>query len=449
MLRHPALRYRTMLAFGLVSLVVAVVVVGVCLAVTRSTLVGSRERSAERQAFLNARAVRSSLSDLPSDRSGALATAQTSRDGSALLGTGSGWFSSSVSVGPGDLPDDLLGALDEGGASRQRIRIGDEPMVAVAVPIADADVTYVELVPLTDVEDAVGTVRRALLLAAGASVIAATLAGWGVSARVLRPVRRMADAADQIREGSLDRRLAEVGDADLAPLVRSFNAMVDGLQERIDREARFSSDVSHELRSPLATMTASLNVARRRADDPAVLDALAVLENEVSRFTELIDQLLEIGRAEAGVAELILDRVEPVPFVEAVLATTRHDVPVVVAPGAGPAARIDKRRMAQVLANLLDNAAYHGGGPTQLALDGDDVSLTISIDDAGPGVPEHERTQVFGRFARGRGAQAPGTGLGLALVREHVRLHGGAVVISDAPAGGARFTVTVPRGDVT
>lgn len=444
--RNPALRRRAMLAFGMLGVIVSALVVGVCLAVNREALVSGRERSAERQTFLNARAVRTALSEAPAGRAVALESAQTSREGVALLVAGSDWYSTSVSIGPDDLPDGLLQASDAGGAGRQRVEVGGEPMVAVAVPIAEPGATYVELVPLRDVEAAMRTLTWSLLAAGAASALVAVAAGWLVSVRMLRPLRRMARAADEIREGTLDRRLGHDDDADLEPLVRSFNGMVEALEERIEREARFASDVSHELRSPLATMSAALSVARRRADDPAVHDALDLLDGEVGRFTELIDQLLEIGRAEAGVAQLVLDPVDPMRFTEAVVAAGRHDVPIVAAAGAGERAHLDKRRMAQVITNLLENAAHHGGGATRVTVDGTPLQLTFSIDDAGPGVAEHERTHVFGRFARGRQADAPGTGLGLALVREHFRLHGGDVAIATSIDGGARFTVTIPRG---
>jgi signal transduction histidine kinase len=195
-------------------------------------------------------------------------------------------------------------------------------------------------------------------------------------------------------------------------------------------------------------MSAALSVARRRTDDATVHDALDGLEAEVVRFTQLIDELLEIGRAEAGVTRLAIDRIDPVTFVQAVVASSGHHVDIDVGPGTGSAVVLDKRRMAQALTNLLDNAATHGEGPTRVSLDGGPRSITIHVDDAGPGVPEHERSHVFGRFARGRRTETPGTGLGLALVHEHIRLHGGDISITDSPEGGARFTVTIPRGEV-
>jgi signal transduction histidine kinase len=106
----------------------------------------------------------------------------------------------------------------------------------------------------------------------------------------------------------------------------------------------------------------------------------------------------------------------------------------------------DKRRLGQVLQNLLENADRYGGGPTSVLLGGDEGYLDITVDDAGPGVAEHERTHIFNRFARGRSgvATTEGSGLGLALVAEHVRLHGGTISAEESPAGGARFHVRLP-----
>jgi len=134
-------------------------------------------------------------------------------------------------------------------------------------------------------------------------------------------------------------------------------------------------------------------------------------------------------------------------LVDAVLTTTGHDgLSVQVTSTAPEVAVVDKRRLGQVLQNLLENADRYAGGPTAIGLDGDGSNLVITVDDAGPGVPAHERTHIFNRFARGSAGalSTEGSGLGLALVAEHVRLHGGTVAVGDAPGGGARFRITLP-----
>ena len=102
--------------------------------------------------------------------------------------------------------------------------------------------------------------------------------------------------------------------------------------------------------------------------------------------------------------------------------------------------------MGQVLQNLVEKADRYGGGTRAIGIDGDEAHLVLTVDDDGPGVAEHERTHIFNRFARGkvRALSTQGSGLGLALVSEHVRLHGGSVSVSSSDTGGARFTVVLP-----
>ncbi len=438
-------RRRTTLAFGLIALLVSAFVAAVCFTVTRSTLVHQREDAAERQAFVNARAVRTVLRLADADPVEALGRAQTSGDGAGLVQVEGDWFTSAVGASRDDIPPALLAAADRGVAARQRIEWGGGTTVAVATPIADVGAVYVELVPMADVARTLTQLQRALVVAVVVATGLGSAAGWAASGRVLRPVRRMADAATQIRGGALDRRLAADGDADLEPLVDSFNDMVDALQQRIDREARFASDVSHEMRSPLATMAAALSVTRRRVDGQAGHDALDQLEQEVDRFGAMVTDLLEISRAEAGVIQLNLEEVAAAEFAGQVLRSTGNEHVPLVDRSEGARIALDKRRMAQAIANLLINADGYAGGATALTVEASADDVVFAVDDDGPGIPDHERAYVFERFARGSTASASGTGLGLALVQEHLRLHGGRADVGGAPGGGARFTLTLPR----
>jgi signal transduction histidine kinase len=437
-----------MLAFGGLAAVLSILIAVAAYQITRSTLISQRERVAERQTFVNARAVDNALTGAPEEPAEALADAQTSAQGFALLRVRGEWISSSVAGGSGDLPDSLVQALDEGDVARQRVILPSGAAVVVGVPLAGVagGTAYAEFVPMDEAAASLNRVRQGLILAAVSATALGVLAGWWASQRILRPVRRMADAANLISEGALDRRLESDGDADLEGFVHSFNDMVDGLQLRIEREARFASDVSHELRTPLATMLSALSVARRRVTEPAGAEALALLQSEVDRFTQLMTDLLEISRVEAGVAELVLEEVAPRDLVAASLEAAGHpDVPVVVEPSSAALVLLDRRRMGQVLVNLVQNADHYAGGATEVRIAGDEEVLQFVVDDAGPGIAPERRAQVFDRFVRGSDPSVPGTGLGLALVREHVRLHGGTVEVLDAPGGGARFSVTIPR----
>jgi signal transduction histidine kinase len=230
--------------------------------------------------------------------------------------------------------------------------------------------------------------------------------------------------------------------------------MVAALRERIDRDARFSSNVTHELRSPLMTLSASLEVLENhRGELPERAQiALDLLVADINRFNQLLEDLLEMSRIDAGVVNIEAENVLITELVlYAVDEQTDQTIPVdVSADLAGVVVRVDKKRLLRVIANLLDNAAKYGGGATCVELARVDDEVQVAVEDEGPGVPEKDRTRIFDRFSRGRvqgdRAQREGVGLGLSIVAEHVRIHGGEVWVEDRPDGrsGARFVFALP-----
>jgi signal transduction histidine kinase len=280
----------------------------------------------------------------------------------------------------------------------------------------------------------------------------AALVGRAIAGRLVRPLRPVADAAERIAGGALDTRLDPPVDPDLRRLVEGFNTMAESLEARIERESRFAADVSHELRSPLAAVAAAVEVIERRLGDlpKDVVLAFDVLATKVETFQQMVLDLLEISRIDAGTAELHADPIDLPRFLGSLLDSHESNAVVDFAPGAPRTIRADRRRLAQVLGNILDNAASYAGGVTSVDVTrGASGRVRISLDDAGPGIPTHEREAIFGRFARGeagfRQGSGSGTGLGLALVAEHVQLHAGHVWIDDARSGGARFVVELPE----
>jgi signal transduction histidine kinase len=269
-------------------------------------------------------------------------------------------------------------------------------------------------------------------------------------------------AAGAIAGGDLDTRLdADAADPDLQELTNSFNAMVDQLQERIEREARFNSDVSHELRSPLTTLAAALEVLEADSGTlpPRSQRALQLLSDDLHRFQRMVGDLLEMSRADAGSVDVFLEEVSVTELVQrSVEAGFGHmdgpgggaPPPVRIDPGVGPwRVGADKRRFERVMVNLMENASHHGGGVTEIAVvPGEGDSVDVLVDDAGPGINLEERARVFERFYRGsasgRRGTGTGTGLGLALVAEHMRLMDGKVRVESSPEGGARFVLSLP-----
>jgi signal transduction histidine kinase len=259
----------------------------------------------------------------------------------------------------------------------------------------------------------------------------------------------------------------EAADPDLVGLTASFNAMVDQLQERIEREARFNSDVSHELRSPLTTLSAAVGVLETDRDRlPARSQrALQLLSDDLRRFQRMVSDLLEMSRADAGSVDVFVEEVNVAELVRRSVETgishmdgRRHGAPEVVIDPAVERWRVgvDKRRFERVLVNLMENADHYGGGVTTIAVgpapgpgaDPQRGRVEVTVDDAGPGIDPAERAKVFERFYRGsasgRRGTGTGTGLGLALVAEHMHLMGGDVRVESSPDGGARFVLALP-----
>ena len=386
-----------------------------------------------------------------------LAGLQVGPDGGALLEIGGQWFSSSVSLTPSELPEQIGDAVDAGDAAIQRFRLGDEPVLGVGVPINAVDATYYEVSSLAEVESALERLARTLVTAALVATVVGAAMGAALSSIVLQPLRRFAAVATRIASGETTTRLDAAGDPDLEPLAGSFNEMLDELDERIERERRFASDVSHEIRGPVAALASAVSIVDRRRDQlPAeVLPVVDALDEQVTAFNQLVLDLLEISRFDARTAALETESTDIVELChdlvrdrdEQITVRSDHDGPVRV--------EVDRRRLEQVLTNLLDNAGHYAGGATDVVvgvvgLDGDGASsAVIRVEDRGPGVNDTEREDIFARFRRGSAADSPGaprgTGLGLALSAQHITLHGGRLWVEDRDGGGASFVVELPR----
>lgn len=448
-LRRLPLRARAALAVGLTSLILSIAIALAAYFLVRSSLLDTRKSVALRQAFTNARLVRSGLRAPNPDVARLLTGVQVDPRGEALLRSHNQWFTSSVRVDANELSRSLRDGVMNGAAGRQIIQIKGVPFLTVGVHIRESDADYFELTSLADVDGALSSLRSSLVIAAVVTTTIGVLIGVVVSGAVLRPVSRVAALAHRIAGGDLDSRLTIDGDSDLRPLAESFNEMLDELRARIQRESRFASDVTHELRGPLAAFAAAVQVVNRRRDElpETVVVAVDALEEQVASFNQLVLELLEIARFDADAARLERETVEVRPLLEAVLRECKVANAVVeVEPDLTVAA--DPRRLHQVVANLVENACRYAGGPTALIATRRADSVRIAVEDHGPGVLVEERDAIFQRFARGARGEEPGaprgTGLGLALVAEHVRLHGGAVWIEDADGTGARFVVELP-----
>ncbi len=454
-----------MVSFALGAALLSLILSVSTYSLARRNLLQQREKETTRSAYVHARAIQSALTNKSADT-------QRLTDALNSLGVGSGSIavaqipnpagelqeqSTKSEIGFDRIPTALVHDVQGGEPAMIRSAISSETMIVVGLPLPMLEVDgkiggYYEIVSLEDIIRTLNTLAIVLAIAMVGTTVLGTALGWWISRGVLRPLGSIGLAAEAIAGGRLGTRLEQTSDPDLAKLVDTFNHMASNLEDRIDRDARFTSDVSHELRSPITTLTASMGVLEARRDDipdgPARA-AIDLMSADLERFQQLVEDLLEISRYDSGAIRLELSEVRITELVRATLAQRRLDIPVDIEPDLEAAkVRVDKRRLSRVLANLLDNAEKYGDGAVRVEIRRVDEHVRIAIEDDGPGVPEADRTVIFDRFSRGsaagrRSTTGSGVGLGLALVSEHMRLQGGDVWIEDRPNGaeGARFVV--------
>jgi two-component system sensor histidine kinase MtrB len=320
--------------------------------------------------------------------------------------------------------------------------------------------------PLNFQEETLTRLTRFLLLVGAGLLIAVVILAAISIGRVLRPIQRARDVAEEIAAGNLAARIPQAtSHDDFGRLAESFNRMTDNLAQKIGElehvgslQARFVSDVSHELRTPLATvrMAADYIHAARTGLPPDAQRAAVLLERELERFENLLEDLLEISRFDAGVINLepvevdlgsLLDEV--VDALDPIAHGRKVDVGLQIDRANGaPLVAADPRRLDRVFSNLVKNAIEHtaeGSVRIWVGRRGADVVATVADD--GEGIPAEDLPHIFERFYRAdvhRARTLGGTGLGLAIALENVNLHRGSISVRSEVGEGSTFTVTLP-----
>jgi two-component system, OmpR family, sensor histidine kinase MtrB len=363
-------------------------------------------------------------------------------------------------VGRGKIARQYIMADPDGKGQRRYLAFGT-PVTGTGEGGGQLELYY--LFPLDNEVATVDLVRTTLIATAVALVGLLAMVAALVTRLVVRPVRVAARTAQRLSAGLLDQRMEVRGEDDLARLAASFNQMAANLQRQIVRleemsrlQRRFTSDVSHELRTPLTTvrMAADLIFSARDDFDPAVARSAELLQVELDRFENLLTDLLEISRFDAGFAMLDAEPADLVPIVQraadALASVTERagSAVEVVTPDEPVIAEIDPRRIERVLRNLIGNAVEHSEGrPVRVTLGADESAVAITVRDYGVGLKPGEEKLVFNRFWRAdpsRARQTGGTGLGLSISLEDARLHGGWLESWGAPGQGAQFRLTLP-----
>ncbi|HEY7927601.1 MAG TPA: ATP-binding protein [Candidatus Dormibacteraeota bacterium] len=346
--------------------------------------------------------------------------------------------------------DPVFSSITIGGVQErvraQRLGVNNGPNVVLVVSRAMAEEQ--------------GTIMRTELLLLGTVVAltaVASLLGYLVAGRALRPVRVIAATAREISERDLHRRIElSLPPDELGELAATFNEMLSRLEASFTSLRRFTADAAHELRAPLAVMLADAQVSLRRDRSPEEYrQTLGTISGEIERLSRLADHLLVLARADVGALGALRETVDLPDFLEERVAQWRPLIAergLAVATDLPDAGRLpaDVELLRRLVDNLLDNAVKHtprGGTISVLAAREADW-WRIEVADTGPGIPEPLRDHVFERFTRGdpaRGRDSGGAGLGLALAAAVAHAHGGSVVLGDGP--GARLIVRLPAGD--
>jgi two-component system sensor histidine kinase MtrB len=313
-------------------------------------------------------------------------------------------------------------------------------------------------------DETISFVSRTLLIGAIALVLVLLFIVWAVSRQIVTPIKRAAEIAEKLSAGDFAERMNVEGADEIARLAQSFNEMAGALQNQITRlenlsrvQQRFVSDVSHELRTPLTTlkMASDLIYRQRHEFDPTIARSAELLSAQLERFENLLTELLEVSRFDAGVVNLEPEITDIVALVDKSLDSltpiaqehgstfrySRPEIPVVTV--------VDPRRIDRILRNLLSNAiAYGEGKPIDVEVRMGEHSIAVAVRDNGIGLRKGEETRVFDRFWRAdpsRERSRGGTGLGLSIAQEDAQLHGGIIEAVGVQGRGSLFVLTIPR----
>lgn len=337
----------------------------------------------------------------------------------------------------------------------------EEHLMSVAVPVKNGDqvagaVYLIESV--ADIDRTVGHIKINLYLFSALISVLVGILSLGMSFVVTSPVDEVIAVAKEISKGNFEKRIPVKGHNELAQMAQTLNFMCSELESLEENRKKFVSDVSHELKTPLATIKLiSDSIVSTPDPDPAMIqEFLGDLSEEVDRLTRIVERLLTLTKLDAKKEEPVLT---PVDFVVMLNAISRKLTPNAEARGivlytdfsVGTLEPImlDYDKIWEAVYNITDNAIKYSpeGGFVKMSLEKGDGEVIVRVEDNGPGIPEAEKEHIFERFYRlddSRARDTGGTGLGLAIAKEAVTMHGGKIEVSSEGEVGSIFSIHLP-----
>lgn len=351
------------------------------------------------------------------------------------------------------IPQSLARAVGTAAFEYERAEVENKPYVIVGRAIEGTNIEVFFLFPEGQAQRQISQLGTVLFTGWLILVAVSGLIGVLLSRQVLTPVSRASVAARSLAEGLLDTRLPVETKDEFGTLALSFNEMAQALQEKIaelsdarERERRFTANVAHELRTPVAALVSEASLVRDQLDEiPAEFRRpVQLLVGDVTRLRQLLEDLMEISLFDAGRQTVEVDEVDGPTLIRSLLRrrgwvhSVRLDVQPVIL-------RTDRRRLERVISNLVSNAIKYGQVDIVVRVRKTNDKAVIEVSDRGPGIlPEH-LPNVFDRFFKADPSRTgSGTGLGLSIVHENVRVLDGAITVQSEVGHGSTFTVALP-----
>jgi signal transduction histidine kinase len=457
-IRPGRLRRRLTIAFMLVAgLSGAALAAGSYLAARESRLDDSVERALDQSRF-NLEFASSVLAS-PQSRTEAvrqLLDALERRSGFATAVRLEGQdFSSSISIRPAQAPPDLVAQVRRGQLAYQRTEFADVPYLVVGGRVSGAELYF--FFSEAQLFDELGQLRTILLVGLALLVLVAGGVGTLVARRTLAPVAEASAAARSLAEGLLATRLPPGGRDEFGAWAASFNEMAEALEGKIAalseaqaRERRFTSDVAHELRTPVTALVGEASLLSEHLDrmPPEARRPAELVVADIARLRRLVEDLMEISRLDAGQGAVRLEPVDLASLVDATI-LARGWTDRVRVQGAAAVVESDRRRLEQIVANLVGNALEHGGRDVTVRTGAEDAGAYVEVEDQGLGITPEHRERIFDRFYKADPSRTgSGSGLGLAIALENARLLGGDIEVWSERDRGSRFTLRLPPPSV-